>query len=74
MVHQPVRPVEIGVVRDNDRGNAEREIADPGRLEIRIDREDAMHGAEHDAGAGQREETAGPQRGQDFAADIGARG
>ena len=74
MVHQPVRPVEIRVMRDDDRGKAEREIADPGGLEIRIDREDAVDGAEHDRDAGQREDDRGPQRGQDFAADVGARG
>lgn len=72
-MHQPMRPVEIGVMRHDDRHQADREIADPGGLEIQVNGEDPMHGAEHDADTGQRKQHSRPQRGQDFALDVDKR-
>src|SRR3974390_3117100 len=73
MMHQPVRPVEIGVMSNDDRHKADGEIADAGGLEVRIDREHAANRAEHDADPGQGENDPGPQRGEDFAMNVGAR-
>jgi hypothetical protein len=74
LMHQPMGPVEVGVVRHDHRNRAGQHVGEAERAHAQIDGEDMRPGAEMQARVNQGKDQQGPQRTHDLAADIGARG